>query len=280
MNPTPHIPLRQRPDVVQLELLAMNIRHNIMKIVTKAKSSHMGCSFSLTDILTVLYHYEVSIDLIKKKDPNRDMVILSKGHAASALYATLASAEIIKKELLYDYYTNGSLLCGHPMRGLPGVESSTGSLGHGLPLAVGVAYAAQIDKSPRRCYVVVGDGECQEGSIWEAAFTAARYKLNSLTLIVDYNNLQGLDITQDVMPGELDDKFRSFGWNTTTINGHDMTELMDALDAARASKLPSAIIARTCKGQGVSFIESKIAWHYKSFSPEEFNQAEKELLGT
>lgn len=269
----------QKKTVDDLTIKATEIRCSIMDMVTRVKSSHMGCGFSLTDILTVIYHHVVDPIRIAQQDPNRDYVLLSKGHSAAALYATLASAGILAESQLDHYYEDGTLLCGHPMRGLPGVESSTGSLGHGLPLAVGLAYAGKVDGSSRRHYVVVGDGECQEGSVWEAVFTAARFKLNNLVVIVDYNNLQGLDVTDDIMPGSLVDKFSSFGWQARFIDGHDMAELMHAFDCAHNVDAPVALVARTCKGKGVSFIENKIMWHYKSFNEEQYQKAKNELEG-
>lgn len=257
---------------------ARSIRCSIMKMLTRAKCSHMGCSFSLTDILTILYHHVVDPGAIIAQDPERDRVILSKGHSASALYATLASVGIIEPEQLDHYYEDGTLLGGHPIKGLRGVEAGTGSLGHGLSLAVGLAYAGKVDGSSRRHYVVVGDGECQEGSVWEAVFTAARLKLNNLVLVVDYNNLQGLDKSDDIMPGSFVDKFTAFGWQSWMIDGHDISALMHAFDCARDTQKPTALVARTCKGKGVSFIENKIMWHYKSFSEEQYQAACKELV--
>lgn len=257
---------------------AQNMRLNILDMLTKAKSSHLGCSFSVVDILAVVYHAFIDVESIKQQRLDRDYFILSKGHSAAALYAALASAGIISEEILKTHYQDGSVLCGHPMKGaLPGIESSTGSLGHGLSLGVGLALAAKHNGTNNKVYVLVGDGECQEGSVWEAVTMAARFKLNNLTVIVDYNNLQGLDITNDIMPGTFEEKFKAFSCNAISVDGHNIEALLAAFAQTGKTDKPDIIVARTHKGHGVSFIENKIEWHYKSFSPEQFSQAHKEL---
>ena len=257
---------------------AQRMRVNILTMLTKAKSSHLGCSFSVTDLLAVVYHAFLDVESIKQQRLDRDYFILSKGHSAAALYAALASVDIISEEILNTHYQDGSVLCGHPMKGaLPGLESSTGSLGHGLSLGVGLALAAKHNKQKNKICVLVGDGECQEGSIWEAITMAARFKLNNLTVIIDYNNLQGLDITDDIMPGTFEDKFKAFGCNAHSVNGHNIQEIMNTFAQVGKTDKPDVIIARTHKGHGISFIEDKIEWHYKSFSQEQFSQAHKEL---
>lgn len=257
---------------------AQNMRLNILDMLTKAKSSHLGCSFSVVDILAVVYHAFIDVESIKQQRLDRDYFILSKGHSAAALYAALASAGIISEEILKTHYQDGSVLCGHPMKGaLPGIESSTGSLGHGLSLGVGLALAAKHNGTNNKVYVLVGDGECQEGSVWEAVTMAARFKLNNLTVIVDYNNLQGLDITDDIMPGTFEEKFKAFSCNAISVDGHNIEALLAAFAQTGKTDKPDIIVARTHKGHGVSFIENKIEWHYKSFSPEQFSQAHKEL---
>jgi transketolase len=261
-----------------LQAQAKLVRSSIVTMLTQAKSSHLGCCFSITDILTVLYNCFLNRDLIARQASDRDYFILSKGHSAAALYATLASVNLIPAEILKSYYADGSVLGGHPMKGsLPGVESSTGSLGHGLSMAVGLAYAAKVDGLKNKIYVLVGDGESQEGSMWEAIMMAARFKLNNLVLIVDYNNLQGLDATDDLVPGTWRDKFAAFAWNVTSIDGHNVSEIFSAFSHVGKTDKPDVIIARTTKGQGVSFIENKIEWHYKSFSADQYIQAQKEL---
>lgn len=257
---------------------AQNMRLNILDMLTKAKSSHLGCSFSVVDILAVVYHAFIDVESIKQQRLDRDYFILSKGHSAAALYAALASAGIISEEILKTHYQDGSVLCGHPMKGaLPGIESSTGSLGHGLSLGVGLALAAKHNGTNNKVYVLVGDGECQEGSVWEAVTMAARFKLNNLTVIVDYNNLQGLDITDNIMPGTFEEKFKAFSCNAISVDGHNIEALLAAFAQTGKTDKPDIIVARTHKGHGVSFIEDKIEWHYKSFSPEQFSQAHKEL---
>lgn len=256
---------------------AGEIKKSILRMTAQAKSSHVGCGLSIADILTVLYGYVVDTALIKEQSALRDYVILSKGHAAAALYAALAEVGIIEKALLATYYENGSLLAGHPLKGLPGVEASTGSLGHGLSLAVGLALAALHDKTEQRHYVILGDGECQEGSIWEAATMAARFALSSLTVIVDYNNLQGLDQTQTVMPGPLEKKFEAFGWVTEVIDGHNHQDIIQACKKSREQTKPTAIIAHTHKGHGISFLQDQLSWHYRSLNNQELLLAEQEV---
>lgn len=268
-------------DMMLPEIIAQHagrMRRNILDMLTKAKSSHLGCSFSVVDILAVVYHAFLNVESIKQQRLDRDYFILSKGHSAAALYTALASAGIIPEEILSTHYQDGSVLCGHPMKGaLPGIESSTGSLGHGLSLGVGLALAAKHNKHNNKICVLVGDGECQEGSIWEAVTMAARFKLNNLTVIVDYNNLQGLDITDDIMPGTFEEKFKAFACNPISVDGHNIEALLAAFAQTGRTDKPDIIVARTHKGRGVSFIEDKIEWHYKSFSPEQFSRAHKEL---
>lgn len=269
------------PDQQLLDTLYHKAQHSrdlIVQALTKIKSSHLGCSFSIIDILTVLYHSILDTEKIKTKNPERDYFILSKGHAASALYATLATAGLFDEALLENYHHNGVPFAGHPMKDtLPGIEASTGSLGHGLSMGVGIALAAKNDNRPCKIYVLVGDGECQEGSIWEALTMAGRLKLNNLTVIVDYNNLQGLDKTDDIMPGSLADKFKAFCCTVTEINGHHFPAIIEALQQNNNTQQPHVIIAKTTKGKGVSFIENKLEWHYKSLNQDQYANARKEL---
>lgn len=251
-------------------------RTTIVDMLTSVNSSHLGCGFSIIDILVVLYHRILNVELIKKQSRDRDYFILSKGHGASALYATLASAGLIDPEVLKKYHHG--FLAGHPMRDpSKGIEASTGSLGHGLSMGVGLALAAKHGTSPTRVYVLVGDGECQEGSIWEAMTMASRFKLNNLTVIVDYNNLQGLDKSDDIMPGTLEEKFRAFCANTFEVDGHDHAALIQTFEQCGKTEYPDVIIARTTKGKGISFIENKLEWHYKSFKPDQYQLAKEEL---
>ncbi len=260
----------------QLMHIAQACRTNIIDMLTSANSSHLGCSFSIIDILVVLYHKILDIDKIRNQSPERDYFILSKGHGASALYAILASVNLIDPEELKKYHHNGTFLAGHPMRDTSiGIEASTGSLGHGLSMGVGLALAAKHDKRTLHVYVLVGDGECQEGTIWEALTMASRFKLNNLTIIIDYNNLQGLDKTDDIMTGSLGAKFQAFGCQVYHIDGHDYPALISSFN--NLTEQPKIIIAQTIKGKGISFIEDKIEWHYRSFKPEQYTLAQHEV---
>lgn len=255
---------------------AKSCRKSIVDMLTSVNSSHLGCGFSIIDILVVLYHSVLDVERIKNQHPHRDYFILSKGHGASALYAALASVNLIDPLVLQKYHQG--FLAGHPMRDISkGIEASTGSLGHGLAMGVGLALAAQQAQSPSRVYVLVGDGECQEGSIWEALIMASRFKLNNLTIIVDYNNLQGLDKSDDIMPGTLEEKFKAFCCNTFLVDGHNHEALITAFEQCGKTTYPDVIIARTTKGKGISFIENKLEWHYKSFKPDQYALAHEEL---
>ncbi len=254
-------------------------RQLIVNALTKTKNSHLGCSFSIIDILTVLYHHVLTIEKIKTKSHDRDYFILSKGHAACALYVSLATAGLFDEQLLETYHLNGVPFSGHPMKdSLPGIEASTGSLGHGLSLGIGLALAAKNDNRPNKIYVLIGDGECQEGSIWEAINMAARLQLTNLTVIVDNNNLQGLiEKPNEIMPGSLAERFKAFCCTVTEINGHDYAQIIMALEKSKTIQTPHVIIARTTKGKGISFMENKLEWHYRSLNPEQFSQAHEEL---
>lgn len=265
----------QQPQAL-LRPIATACRTAIVDMLTSVNSSHLGCGFSIIDILIVLYHNILDVELIKKQSCHRDYFILSKGHGASALYAALASVGLIDPEVLKNYHKG--FLSGHPMRDpSKGIEASTGSLGHGLSMGVGLALAAKHDERRSHVYVLVGDGECQEGSVWEAMIMASRFKLNNLTVIVDYNNLQGLDKSDDLMPGTLEEKFRAFKANTFLVDGHDHAALTETFLQCGRTEYPDVIIARTTKGKGVSFIEDKLEWHYKSFKPDQYKLACNEL---
>lgn len=261
-----------------LQERALWCRNNIIDMHTRAQNSHMASGLSVIDILTVLYHCVVNPTFIKNEDPNRDFVILSKGHAASAMYAALSSVGIINPELLKTYYQNGSELVNLAARNTKiGIEASTGSLGHGLSMGVGLALAAKHDNRPSKIYVILGDGECQEGSIWEALICAERFKLNNLIIIVDYNNLQALDRVSDIMTGSFTEKFKAFGCHTQECNGHNHQELLTCFDNCKNNLTPSAIIAHTLKGKGISFVQDRIEWHYKSLNQEQYQRAKQEL---
>jgi transketolase len=256
------------------------VRLYILDMLTNAKSSHLGSALSIVDILTVLFNDFIDVGLIRKHSPNRDYCILSKGHAASALYATLASVGVFSEEILQTYCKDGSKLAGHPIKDcVPGVEASTGSLGHGLPLAVGLAIALKKDGLKNKVYVLLGDGECQEGSVWEAVQLAVRLKLNNLVVIVDSNKWQGLDRTQEICVCSLEQKFSVFGCNTVQIDGHDFNRIFKTLNDVGSKEFPDVIIANTIKGKGISFVQDKLEWHYKSANEEEYKIAKKEILG-
>jgi len=267
-------------DINLLSTKAKAIRQDIIKMITKANSGHPGGSLSATDILTTLYFHEMNVDPKNPKMEGRDRFVLSKGHAAPALYAVLAEKGYFDKEILMTLRRYGSILQGHPdMKKVPGVEISTGSLGQGLSVANGMALNGKIFKDDYRVYVVMGDGEQQEGQIWEAAMTAAHYKLDNICAFVDSNNLQidgNVDKVMGVEP--LTDKWRAFGWHVIEINGHDFDEIICALDEAKTVKnKPTVVIARTTKGKGVSFMENVCGFHGKAPTKEQEVQALEEL---
>lgn len=259
---------------------AKNIRRNIVEMIYQASSGHPGGALSSADLLTCLYFSEMNVDSKNPKDENRDRFVLSKGHASAALYATLAEKGFFQKEDLKGFRNINSILQGHPdMKKIPGVDMSTGSLGQGLSAANGMAIAAKLDKKDYRVYCLMGDGEIEEGQIWEAAMSASHYKLDNLCAIVDYNNLQ-IDgkITEVMNSVPIDEKFKSFGFNVININGNDIDEILSAFEKARKAKdRPTAIIAKTVKGKGVSFMENQAGWHGKAPKKEEYEMAMEEL---
>ncbi len=268
------------PEVAALKAHAQHIRRNILTMAARVKSSHIGGGFSVADILTALYFKVLHVDPKHPSDPNRDRLIFSKGHCAAALYAALTERGFAPESVLNDFFADGKLLTGHPTRNcLPGVEASTGSLGHGLSLGAGIAYAARMDKASSRAFVVMSDGECDEGSTWEAAMSAAHHKLENLVAILDYNHLQGFGRTDDVLTLEpLRDKWQSFGWAVKEVDGHNFTELLNVFKKIPFAKgKPSVVIAHTVKGKGVSFMENSLDWHYKYPQGEELQRALKEL---
>ncbi len=265
-----------------LENKARKIRQHIVEMVTEASSGHPGGSLSAADILTVLYFNEMNIDPKKMQDTNRDRFILSKGHASPVLYGALAEKGFFPVEELKTFRKINSRLQGHPSKkSLPGVEMSTGSLGQGLSASTGIALAGKMDNKNYRVYTLLGDGEIQEGMIWEAAMSAAHYKLDNLTAFLDYNHLQIDGSIENVMnPNPVDDKFRAFGWNVIVIDGHNMREIDQAIQQAKEIKgKPTIIIANTIKGKGVSFMENKAEWHGTAPNSEQLEQALKELNG-
>ena len=261
---------------------ARRIRINALKAIHAAKSGHPGGSLSSADILATLYFGELNIDPKNPKMADRDKFVLSKGHAVPALYAALGERGFYEVNEMMTLRQVGSKFQGHPnMSKVPGIEMSTGSLGQGFSAAVGMAIAGKIDKNPGRVYVLAGDGELQEGIVWEAAMQAAHRKLDNLVAIVDLNGLQIDGKVSDVKcVCPVDEKFRSFGWNVINVDGHNFEELTTAFDEAKkCGGVPTAIIAHTHKGKGVSFMEDNAGWHGKAPSDEELAAAIEELGG-
>ena len=254
----------EQTKILQLSRIANNIRVSIIEAVYNAKCGHPGGSLSIADILSYLYFEEMNIDPANPKDHNRDRFVLSKGHTAPALYATLAERGFFPKEDLKTLRKTASYLQGHPdMKGVPGVDMSTGSLGQGISTACGMALSAKLAGKDYRVYTIVGDGESQEGQVWEAAMFAAHYKLDNLVAIIDWNGLQ-IDgpITEVMNPTPHDEKLRAFGWNVISIDAHDFNQIESALKQARECKgKPTAIIAKSTKGKGVSYMENACEWH-------------------
>lgn len=263
-----------------LKSVSLAIRQDIVRMVSEAGSGHPGGSLSIADIVTVLFFDVMKHDPADHCWDGRDRFILSKGHACPAVYAALAESGYFPKDELLTLRKMGSRLQGHPdMRKLPGLEASTGSLGQGLSIASGIALAMKMDKKPNRVFCIMGDGELDEGQIWEAAMTAAHYRLDNLCGIVDRNGLQIDGNTDEVKTLEpLSDKWRSFGWNVIEVDGHNLRELSDAMNRFRHTHFrPTVIIAHTIKGKGVSFMENQVGWHGKAPSPEQTKAALQEL---
>ncbi|WP_077369804.1 transketolase [Anaerosalibacter sp. Marseille-P3206] len=264
----------------ELKSIAKKLRIDIIEMLTESKSGHPGGSLSACEILTALYFKEMNIDPKNPDWEDRDRFILSKGHGAPVLYATLAEKGYFPKEELMNLRKIDSMLQGHPdMKGTKGVDMSTGSLGQGIAAANGMAIAGKLDNKDYRVYALLGDGECQEGIVWEAAMFAAHYKLDNLTVFLDHNGLQIDGRNEDVMNIEpIDEKFKAFGWNVISIDGHNFEEIISAIEEAKnTSGKPTMIIAKTVKGKGVSFMEDQAGWHGKAPSKEEAEKALSEL---
>lgn len=264
----------------ELRKIAKKIRISIIEQVYRAKSGHPGGSLSSADILTVLYFNQMNINEKEPKAILRDRFVLSKGHCAPVLYATLAEKGFFNKEELLGFRKVDGNLQGHPdMKKVAGVDFSTGSLGQGLSAANGMALASKLDHNGYRVYCLLGDGEIEEGQVWEAAMTANKYHLDNLCAIVDYNGLQ-IDGTVKAVKGldDLEGKFKNFGFNTIVVDGNNIEQLIDAFESAKLVKdMPTVIIAKTIKGKGVSFMENKVEWHGKAPNEEEYKQAIEEL---
>ena len=264
----------------EIQQIAKDIRKTIYKIAHYAGGGHMGAAFSIADIITVLYFGSVlRYDVANPEWEDRDRFVLSKGHACYALYAVLAKAGFFSENELWSVGKPGSRLGGHPkLHEIPGVEASTGALGHGLSFAIGIAYANKVDDRRSHTYVILGDGECQEGSIWEGALSAPTLELDNMTVVVDYNKLQAMDKLENIVNMKpFAEKWKAFGWNVVEIDGHNYKEIREALLERQEGK-PTLVLANTIKGKGVSFMENDPIWHYRMPNEEELAVLIKDLL--
>jgi len=269
-------------DLLGLEESAREVRLRVLDMIQRANSSHVGSNFSIVELLTVLYGGVLRFDPAEPDAPGRDRFILSKGHACAALYAVLAQRGFFPTEWLDGFYTNASPLAGHAThKGVPGVEVSTGSLGHGLPIATGMALAAKLDGADHRVFCMLSDGECDEGSNWEPALFAPQHDLDNLVVIIDFNKIQSLGSVEEVMRLEpFAAKWEAFGWHAVEVDGHDIAGLIDVFAAVPAVPgRPTCVIAHTIKGKGVSFMEGELLWHYRSPQGDEYDAARAELAG-
>lgn len=259
------------------------VREDIIRMLTESGSGHPGGSLSAVEIMTTLYFNEMNVDPQNPKDPNRDRFVLSKGHAAPVLYSVLAEKGFFNKEELMKLRKIGAMLQGHPnMTYIPGVDMSTGSLGQGISAAVGMALAGKLDKKTYRVYSLLGDGELEEGQVWEAAMAAAHYKLDNLTAFVDFNGLQiDGDVSEVMNPNPIADKFVAFGWNVIYLqDGHDLVAIKNAIEESKKVKdKPTMIVCKTIKGKGVSFMENEAGWHGSTPNKEQCEQALSEIGG-
>lgn len=253
--------------------LAKSARIEILKMTSSAKAAHVASSLSVIDLLAVLYSGIANITPDNRAKTDRDIVILSKGHAAAAIYSVLALKKFFDINWLSNYCGDGAQLGGHvTSTGVPGVELSTGSLGHGLPYGLGIAISRKLTKSPGKVFVIMSDGECDEGTTWESALIANHYNLDNLIVIIDRNKIQSLDFTESTIALEpFMDKWKSFGWNVVEMDGHDHLSLAEEL--SKKSSIPKCIVANTIKGKGVDFMENTVLWHYRSPNDEELSRA-------
>jgi transketolase len=264
----------------ELQLLAKKIRERVLLMTYRAKSSHIGTNFSMIELLVVLYGNIMRIDPARARWPDRDRFILSKGHGCAALYAVLAERGFFPLAWLESFYQDGSLLAGHVIHtGVPGVDASTGSLGHGLSIACGIALAGKRVGRPYRVFTMLSDGECDEGSTWEAVLFAPHHHLNNLVAIIDYNKIQSLGRVEEVLNLEpFREKWKTFGWAVREVDGHNLEEIEGAFRAVPfEADRPNCVIAHTVKGKGVSFMEDKLLWHYRAPNDEELQKALAEL---
>lgn len=263
------------------EELAKRIRRHAVRMTNLGGSSHVGSVLSMADIVAVLYGGIMRVDPLHPNRPDRDRFILSKGHAGAGIYAALAESGFFPIEWLERHCADGSVLSGHVShKGVPGVELSTGSLGHGLPVGAGMAYGGKLDNRSHRVFVVMSDGECDEGSTWEAIMFSAHHKLGNLIAVVDYNKIQSLATVAETLALEpFADKWRAFGWAVTELDGHDHNALYTALsDLPKIDGKPTCILAHTVKGKGVSFMERSVLWHYRTPRGSEYDEALNELI--
>ena len=258
--------------------ISKKIRKHVLKMMYISKSSHIGGCFSVVEILVTLYFKILNINPKEPNDPNRDRLLLSKAHSSPTLYAILAELGFFPRDFLDTYYLDGGKLPGHlDKESVPGIEHSMGSLGHGLSVGAGIAISNLRIGNPGRVFVILGDGECNEGSVWEAAMFASHHKLSNLTVVIDYNKIQSFGATNEVINQEpIVERWKSFGWKVLEINGHNHDELLDAFNVKHENS-PKMIIAHTVKGKGVSFMENSLDWHYKSPNDEQYEKALKEL---
>ncbi|MCI9488704.1 transketolase [Lachnospiraceae bacterium 48-42] len=264
-----------------LKALAYELRENVIDMIVEGKAGHIGGDMSVMEILTEIYFDQMNISPENMDDPDRDKFIMSKGHSVEAYYAVLAKKGFFDiKDVIAEFSKFGSQFIGHPNNKLPGIEMNSGSLGHGLPVSVGMALAGKMDENDYRVYTVMGDGELAEGTVWEGAMAASHYKLDNLCAVVDRNRLQISGNTEDVMAhDDLHERFRSFGWNVIDVaDGNDIDQLKTAFDSAKETKgKPTVLIANTVKGKGSSVMENKANWHHKVPNAEELEQIRKDL---
>ena len=267
-------------DFQEFDSLARVVRRSVIEMSYQAQASHLASSLSCVEILVAALWGVMKIDPKNGNDPDRDRLILSKGHAAQALYASLAHRGFFNTELLSLYNTDGGVMSEHPgPKCLPGVEAATGSLGHGLSIGLGIALAGRLQRRDYKVFVVLGDGECNEGTVWEAALLAAAQKLTSLCVIIDFNRLQGTGPSTEIMHlNPLLEKWNSFGWYTVGVDGHNIKQLIEAMSSVQSNnKQPTAVIADTIKGKGVSFMENDNNWHYRIPTKKQVSAANLEL---
>lgn len=262
-------------DILELKKMSYDLRQNVVDMIVEGKGGHIGGDMSVIDTLITLYFKQMNIDPADPENPDRDRFVMSKGHSVEAYYAVLAARGFLNiDEVIANFSRFGSKYIGHPNNKLPGIEMNSGSLGHGLPVCVGMALAGKMNQKNYRVYTVMGDGELAEGSVWEAAMSGGHYKLDNLCAVVDRNRLQISGSTEDVMAqDDLEERFRSFGWHVIQVDGNDIAQLDAAFNKAKETKgKPTLVIANTIKGFGSSVMENKAAWHHKVPTAEEYAQ--------